>query len=75
MIKNNKEATYEVREIDYERPVKGSLRGLFFYTNCCKNTMFSISKNPLLYNGKLCPKCGAKLHLKFLSEVKGDRRR
>lgn len=31
--------------------------GMFFYTDCCKNRMFSITKDPMFYHGKLCPKC------------------
>ena len=32
-------------------------RGIFFYTSCCNNTMYSIDNDSMLYHGKLCPKC------------------
>ena len=31
--------------------------GMFFYTSCCGNRMYSVSNNPMFYHGKLCPKC------------------
>ena len=31
--------------------------GMFFYTDCCENRMYSVNNNPLAYHGKLCPKC------------------
>ena len=30
--------------------------GTFFFTDC-GNRMYSIQNNPMLYHGKLCPKC------------------
>ena len=32
-------------------------KGLFFYCHNCGNRMFSVSKDKMKYNGKLCPKC------------------
>ena len=32
-------------------------RGMFFYTDCCKNRMYSVNNDSLMYHGKLCPKC------------------
>ena len=34
--------------------------GTFFYTDCCRNRMFSIEKDPMRYHGCLCPKCFCK---------------
>jgi len=31
--------------------------GMFFYTSCCGNRMYSINNNENLYHGCLCPKC------------------
>ena len=31
--------------------------GMFFYCHNCGNRMFSVSKDKMKYNGKLCPKC------------------
>ena len=31
--------------------------GMFFYTDCCGNRMYSVNKDPMFYHGKLCPKC------------------
>lgn len=44
------EATYQYREEKYGR-------GMFFYTDCCRNSMYSVKNNPMLYHGCLCPKC------------------
>lgn len=32
-------------------------RGTYFYTSCCNNMMYNINNEPMLYHGKLCPKC------------------
>ena len=46
----NSEATYQYREEKYGR-------GMFFYTDCCGNRMYSVDNNPMKYHGCLCPKC------------------
>ena len=32
--------------------------GMFFYCHNCGNRMFSVSKDKMKFNDKLCPKCG-----------------
>lgn len=44
------EATYQ-----YLEEVHGD--GMFFYTRCCGNRMYSADNDPMKYHGKLCPKC------------------
>ena len=44
------EATYQSSE-----EVHG--KGMFFFTDCCHNRMYSVNKDPMFYHGKLCPKC------------------
>ena len=44
------EATYQ-----YLEAKNGN--GLFFYTDCCNNRMYSISNDVMRYHGCLCPKC------------------
>lgn len=44
------EATYQYRPSE-------NGQGLFFYTSCCGNRMYSVSNNPMRYHGCLCPKC------------------
>ena len=31
--------------------------GMFFYTSCCGNRMYSVSSDPMKYHGCLCPGC------------------
>ena len=31
--------------------------GMFFYCHGCKNRMYSVRKDKMLYNGAECPKC------------------
>ena len=45
-----KEATYQYLE-------EAHGHGMFFYTSCCGNRMYSVSNDPMLYHGKLCPRC------------------
>jgi hypothetical protein len=45
-----KEATYQ-----YLEEAHGN--GMFFYTSCCGNRMYSVENNPMKYHGKLCPRC------------------
>ena len=44
------EATYQYLE-------EANGNGMFFYTDCCHNRMYSVNNNPMMYHGKLCPKC------------------
>lgn len=44
------EATYQ-----YCEEIHG--RGMFFYTSCCGNRMYSVRNDPMTYHGCLCPKC------------------
>ena len=48
MIKQ--EATYQYCEEKHGE-------GMFFFTDCCGNRMYSINNDPMLYHGKRCPKC------------------
>ena len=45
-----KEATYQ-----YLEEAHGN--GMFFYTSCCGNRMYSVRNDPMTYHGCLCPKC------------------
>ena len=49
MIKNE-EATYQCTP-----SMNG--KGMFFYTDCCHNTMYSVRNDEMTYHGCLCPKC------------------
>lgn len=44
------EATYQ-----YLEEAHGN--GMFFYTDCCHNRMYSPFNDPMKYHGCLCPKC------------------
>ena len=44
------EATYQYRE-------EAHGNGMFFYTSCCGNRMYSVKNDPMAYHGCLCPKC------------------
>ena len=44
------EATYQ-----YTNEVHGN--GMFFYTDCCGNQMYTPFNDKMTYHGKLCPKC------------------
>ena len=46
----HEESTYQYLEEQHGH-------GTFFYTDCCHNRMYSINNDPMLYHGKLCPKC------------------
>lgn len=48
--KDRKQATYQVAE-----EIHGN--GMFFFTDCCGNRMYSIRNDEMLYHGCLCPKC------------------
>lgn len=43
-------ATYTTRE-------EAHGKGMFFYTRCCGNRMYSVRNDPMLYHGAYCPKC------------------
>lgn len=43
-------------------------RGMIFYTEC-GNRIYSIRKDEMLYEGKICPKCSAVLHLKSYTKM------
>ena len=45
-----KEAVY-----DYIEEKHGN--GMYFYTSCCGNIMYSVENNPMAYHGCVCPKC------------------
>jgi hypothetical protein len=47
----------EKQEATYHAEPKKNGRGMFYFTDCCNNKMFSIFQNPLKYHGCLCPKC------------------
>ena len=47
------EATYQ-----YLEEAHGN--GMFFYTSCCGNRMYSVDNEPMKYHGRLCPKCSWK---------------
>ena len=55
--------------MDTELTAKYSVRdavtdeGMFFYCHNCKNRMYSVRKNKMLYNGAECPKCRKILYL------------
>ena len=55
--------------MDTELTAKYSVRdavtdeGMFFYCHNCKNRMYSVRKNKMLYNGAECPKCKKILYL------------
>lgn len=44
------EATYQ-----YLEEAHGN--GMFFFTSCCGNRMYSVRNDPMTYHGCLCPKC------------------
>lgn len=45
------------KESTYRYLPENSGRGMFFYTDCCENRMYSVNRDPMTYHGKLCPKC------------------
>jgi hypothetical protein len=47
----------ESEEATYQYLEEAHGNGMFFYTSCCGNRMFSICNNPMKYHGCLCPKC------------------
>lgn len=47
----------EKREATYQYLKEAHGNGMFFYTDCCHNRMYSVNNNIMTYHGKLCPKC------------------
>ena len=47
---NEQKATYQISE-----EIHG--HGMFFFTDCCGNKMYSVRNDEMLYHGKLCPRC------------------
>ena len=47
----------EREEATYQYLGEAHGNGMFFYTSCCGNRMYSVKNNPMLYHGCLCPKC------------------
>lgn len=47
----------EREEATYQYLEEAHGNGMFFYTDCCGNRMYSVNNNPMLYHGKICPKC------------------
>lgn len=43
--------------INYQYLEEAHGNGMFFYTSCCGNRMYSVENNPMKYHGCLCPKC------------------
>lgn len=35
-------------------------RGMFFFTDCCGNRMYSVNNDEMFYHAKLCPGCMVK---------------
>lgn len=44
-------------ESTYRHLQEAHERGMFFYTDCCNNRMYSVSNDPMRYHGRLCPRC------------------
>lgn len=47
----------EREEATYRYVEEAHGNGMFFYTDCCHNRMYSVQNNPMRYHGYLCPKC------------------
>ena len=46
------------REYALYQPVEEKhSKGMFFYTSCCGNRMYSVTNDENKYHGALCPKC------------------
>ena len=46
-----------IHEATYQCTPEKLGRGTFFYTDCCKNRMYSIKNDYMTYHGCLCPGC------------------
>jgi hypothetical protein len=57
MQKARSRGVMERAEATYQYLEEAHGNGMFFYTDCCRNRMFSIENNPMRYHGCLCPKC------------------
>ena len=47
----------EKAEATYQYLEEAHGNGMFFYTSCCGNRMYSVDANPMKYHGCLCPRC------------------
>ena len=47
----------ETKEATYQYCEEAHGNGMFFYTSCCGNRMYSVDNDPMKYHGYLCPKC------------------
>lgn len=47
----------EKTEATYQYLEEAHGNGMFFFTSCCGNRMYSVENNPMKYHGYLCPKC------------------
>lgn len=47
----------ERSEATYQYTEEKNGNGMFFYTDCCGNRMYSVNNDPMTYHECLCPKC------------------
>ena len=47
----------EKAEATYQYLEEAHGNGMFFFTSCCGNRMYSVESNPMKYHGCLCPGC------------------
>lgn len=47
----------ETKEATYQYLEEAHGNGMYFYTDCCGNRMYSVESNPMKYHGCLCPRC------------------
>ena len=47
----------EKAEATYQYLEEAHGNGMFFFTSCCGNRMYSVDSDPMKYHGCLCPKC------------------
>lgn len=47
----------EKAEATYQYLEEAHGNGMFFYTSCCGNIMYSVDSDPMKYHGVLCPRC------------------
>ncbi len=47
----------ETKEATYQYLEEAHGNGMYFYTDCCGNRMYSVDGNPMKYHGCLCPRC------------------
>ena len=56
-IKRQKMGMIEKKEATYQYLEEAHGNGMFFYTSCCGNRMYSVDSNSMKYHGCLCPRC------------------